>query len=103
MAQYDPNNPMLVVAVFNVADGTVSINGEAWTRFQLKGKKRGTRPGQEQPGKTADDFPPPAEGDDTTECLPCAIHPGHPCHNHFWTGTRWKCIGTTGCTGPFCP
>jgi hypothetical protein len=108
---HDSNKPALVVAVFDPATGKVSINGETWTAFRLKQRRKTPKPTDqpkppeeppkptEPPKGDASTFPPPGGGDDTCVCLLCPIH--GVCHLHFWTGSRWLCLGSD-CEGPFC-
>lgn len=94
--------PTLVVLVFDPSNGKVSVNGEQWLPFRLARLTDKPRKSQEKaPTKpTPYTFPPPGEGDDTLECLPCPTH--SVCHLFVWTGSRWVDLGA-GCTGPFCP
>ena len=85
MADFDSNHPPIVVAVFDVTNGNVSVNGGPWTKFNVK------------KGREA---PPLGEGDDGLECLFCNVH--RSCRVHLVYGTTKQCLGG-GCTGPLCP
>ena len=102
MAEFDPNHPPFVVLVFDARPGSptmghVSVNGEPFTKFNLKLHR--DRPGGGGKKVKASEAPPPADGDDGAECFFCDTHGS--CRVHVWTGNLWKCLGSP-CVGPFC-